>query len=881
MNWWRRLTKRGQAEAQLEKELLYHLDLHAANLIASGTHPDEARRQARLALGGPEQVKEKCRDARGTRWLEDFWHDIRYAVRALRQRPGFAAVALSTLALGVGATTVMFSLVDGVLLKPLSYPEPARLLGIEEQTNWSTQWGNTWAFSYPNYLDARDAARSLDIAAWRYNGGTITNSAKPEYVDAFEVSSNLFRVLGVSLLQGRAFRPDEDLPGAQPVAIISYALWQRRYAGNLSALGTALTFEGKPYTIVGIARPRFHIGDDDGDVYTPIGQETRAFMSNRESHPGIAGVARLQPGATFARAQTELSIIAQRLEEQFPKSNRGRAFTARRFHIDVSQVQSTLWLLLGAVALVLLIACANIAGLLLARAVSRERELAMRVALGASRGRVIRQCLTESGVLGLLGGALGVLLAAAATHPFIVFWPGDLPRAEEITLDWRVLLFALATSLLCGVLFGIAPALRAPARQLEVTLRAGARNVIRGRSPLHSAFVVAEIALALVLLVSAGMLGRTLLHLSSLNPGVNVRNILTSRMALSPSTLEQPGRTRAAWQDILDRARRVPGVDSVTLVDTVPMREGNNQIGYWTTPAEPPPDRQPLVLATSVTPDYLRVMGIALRKGRFFTDRDVMGNESVAVIDEVMAQRAFPSQDPIGKHVWIGLGVDPRRVIGVVAHVRYWGPAADDTAQVRSQLYYPFAQVPDNSVRRWSELMSIAVRTNVPPLSLAEPLRRQLRGATGDQVLYETHTMEQLVAAKLSRQRFLLLLFGIFASLALLLASIGIYGILAYLTSQRVPEIGVRVALGAGRGQVLWLVLRQSLAMVLAGAGIGIVVASAAARALTRLVEGMQPAQAVTFAAVLPVLIGAALIASFLPARRASRIDPMIALRQE
>jgi predicted permease len=398
---------------------------------------------------------------------------------------------------------------------------------------------------------------------------------------------------------------------------------------------------------------------------------------------------------------------------------------------------------------------------------------------------------------------------------------------------------------------------------------------------LHGSFVESEIALAVVLLVAAGMLGRTLLHLSSLDPGVNIHNVLITRMALSPATLAEPAKIRAAWDDILARARAVPGVERIAMVDTVPLREGNNQIGYWTTPAEPPENQQPIALATSVTPDYLKVMGIRLLQGRFFDDRDHIGNEPVVVIDDVMASQAFHARDALGQHLWIGMGTDPLRVVGVVRHVRYWGLAGDDRAQVRAQLYYPSAQVPDGLLRRWSELMSIAVRTGVPPLNAVASLRRAVRGATGDQVLYEVRTMDQLSSSTLAQQRFLLLLFGVFAGLALLLACIGIYGVLAYLTGQRVPEMGVRMALGASAGEVMWLVMRQSLAMILGGVAVGVAAAMAAGRLLERLVTGMQPTEPGTFAMMVAVLLAAALCASFLPARRAGRIDPMRALRQE
>jgi predicted permease len=389
-------------------------------------------------------------------------------------------------------------------------------------------------------------------------------------------------------------------------------------------------------------------------------------------------------------------------------------------------------------------------------------------------------------------------------------------------------------------------------------------------------------ALAVVLLVAAGILGRTLLRLSSLQPGLDVRNVLVTRMALSPGTLANPGQIRAAWKDVLERGRGVPGVQSVAMVDTVPMREGNNQLGYWTTADVPPENKQPVTLATSVTPDYLNVMGIPLLKGRFFHDYDRMESEPVIVIDDVLAQHAFGGQEAVGKRLWVpDMGPKPVRVVGVVSHVRHWGLAGDDQSQVRAQFYYPFAQVPDSLLRRWSELMSLAVRTNVAPLSVVEPLRQAVRGATNDQVLYEVRTMEQLANDSIARQRFLLLLFGIFAGFALLLACIGIYGVLAYLTSQRVPEIGVRMALGATAHDVMRMVLRQSLGMIFLGVGIGTAVALAAARVLRGLVEGMQPTEVSAFAIVIPLLVTAALAASFVPARRASRVDPLSALRQE
>jgi predicted permease len=890
-SWLQAILHRSRVESEMETELRFHIETYAEDLIRIGIPREEAMRRARVEFGGLGQVKEECREARGTRWLQDLLQDFRYAIRMLAQKPGFAAVILLTLALGTGATTVMFTVVNGVLLKPLPYSDPSRLVALQEKTDWKTSQGDLWAFAYPNYLDCKRESRFLDIAAWSYSGGTVRGDRGAEYVDGFEISSELFSVLGVAPSRGRAFLPEEDKLGASPVAIISNGLWQRLFAANPAAIGMPLVFEGKSYSIVGIMPPAFRLNEDSGDVFTLLGQDSSPAMQNRGIHPGINVVARLRPRVRISEARSELALIGGHLAVEYPTSNKGRGFIADPLRPDVGDAGSTLWLLFGAVSLVLLIACANVASLLLARAVSRDREFAMRVALGASRSRVVRQCLTESALLGLSGGLFGVLLAAFGIGPFLAFWPGSMPRVDEVYLDWRVLLFAAGISLVSGLLFGLAPALRIPSQKLEHTLRTGGRTVAGSSRRLHASFVVSEIALAVVLLVAAGMLGRTLLRLSSLNPGVDSRNVLVTRTALSPATLANPAQIRAAWREILDDARAVPGVQSVAVVDTFPMRQGYNEVGYSTTSSLPPSGEIPLALATSVSPDYRDVMGIPLLKGRFFDDQDRLGNELVVVIDDVFAQHAFGGEDPIGRQLWIpGSGSpfsvgteapDVVRVVGVVGHVRHWGLATDDQAQVRAQFYYPFAQVPDALMHRWSELMSIAVRTRVAPMSLLPSLRQAVRGSTGDQVLYEVRTLDQLVSNSLARQRSLMMLFGIFAGLALMLACIGIYGVLAYLTGQRIPEIGVRIALGATPRDVIWLVLRQSLGMIGVGVALGLIAALAAGRVLVHLVDGVRPTELSTFAITVLLLAAAALLASLLPALRASRVDPMTALRQE
>ena len=886
MSLWSRVANAFRS-ARVNREIDEELAAHVAEAMASGRDAAEARR----ALGSPLRHREESRDARLVGWMADFTQDLRYALRTLGRRPGFAAVALLTLALGSGATTVMFTVINGVLLRPLPYTQPGRLVTLQEKTEQATHYGNLWAFAYPNFQDCKRESKSLDLAAWRYNVGTASVNGEAEYASGRQISADLFSVLGVPVAQGRDFLPEEDRLGAEPVIILGHSFWLRRFGGNPAAIGKPVILDGKSFIVVGIAPANFRLDGEEPDEFTPLGQDNSPSLQRRDRHPGISAVARLRPGATLKGARAELGLIAHHLAEQYPDANAGRSFVADPLRPEVGDVGPTLWLLLGAVSLVLLIACANVASLLLARAISRERELAMRVALGAGRIRLVRQGLTESAVLGVFGGTLGVLIAGLGVRPFVGFWPGSLPRAEEIQLDWRVLAFAVGISLLSGLLFGLAPALRAPTKDVEQILRAGARNLVGSSRRLHSGFVIAEIALAVVLLVAAGMLGRTMLRLSSLDPGLNVRNVLVTRMALAPGIVINPGQIRAAWQDVLARARRVPGVESVAIVDTVPMREGYNEVGYWPSPSLPPEGEQPMALATNVTPDYLKVMQIPLLNGRFFDEHDRRDSEPVVVIDDALAKKAFGDKEAVGQRLWLpdsespfstgAGGTDAVRVVGVMGHVRHWGLAGDDQAQVRAQFYYPFAQVPDPLLRRWSELMSIAVRTTISPMNVLGPLRREVRGATGDQVLYGVQTMEQLVSDSLARQRFLLLLFSVFAGLALLLACIGIYGVLAYLTTQRVAEIGVRMTLGAGTSEVMWLVLRQSLGMILGGVVVGAAAALAAGRVLQHLVEGMQPMEASAFAVTIPVLVLAALFASYLPARRASRIDPTSALRQQ
>jgi predicted permease len=871
----RRFFRRNKQDRDLAEEIRSHITHEIDDNIARGASEVEATRQAHLKFGNPQRVREEVWKWNTVELLDSVARDLRFTIRAFRRRPGFVVIALVTLALGIGTTTAMFTVVDGVLLRSLPYPDPQQLVTLHVATE---KHGDQWGFANLDFLDCQRASRSLDIAAWTYSGGTAGGPGHTEYLSGRQISPELFAVLGIPLTHGRSFLPEENVPGSAPVIIISHNLWHNRYAENPDAIGKKLVFDRKDYTIVGIAPAGFQL-DGLADTFVPLGQNTEPRMQVRES-AFLHVVARLHPGMALPTAQAQLAEIARNLQKQYPASNGGRHFLAQPLRRElVAHVQSTLWLLLSAVGLLLVIACANVASLLLSRAVAREREFAVRVALGAGRRRLVRQCLTESVVLGLGGGTLGILLAMVGIRPLLAFWPGSLPRAEEIHLNWQVLLFALAVSLLSGLLFGLAPALRSPSREIEKSLRAGSRT-IAGSSRLHHLFVASEIALAVVLLVCAGMLGRTLLITSYLDPGLNTHNVLISRLAFSPAALTNPTQTRAAWHQVLDSARRVPGVRSAALSDTVPMREVMNEFGYWTSPAPPPQNQIPLALTTNVTPDYFKVMGIALLEGRFINDQDGNSDLPVVVIDEVLAQHAFPGLDPVGKPLWVG-PLGQTQVVGVVGHVRQWGLAGDDQADVRDQIYYPLAYMPDRLLRLYSSILSLSVRTEVAPSNVVQPLRHGLHGSAPDPVLYQVRTMEELASASLARQRFLVFLFAVFSGLALLLACIGTYGVLAYLTSQRIPEIGVRMALGATGSDVIWLVLRQSLAMILAGVALGTLGALGAGRVLLHLVEGMRPTDPLTVIIMTSLLVVAALLASVVPARRASRLDAVHALRDD
>ncbi|HXE05160.1 MAG TPA: ABC transporter permease, partial [Bryobacteraceae bacterium] len=764
---------------------------------------------------------------------------------------------------------------NGVILRALPYPDPGRLTAVTEVVKASRY---ELTFSYPDFLDcARENPAFQSLAAYRNSGANLTAPGNPEYISLRQVSTAFFPILGVKPLLGRTFSAEEDRPGAAPAAMIGYSLWRQRFGGRADAIGSRLVLNGKSYTVLGVLPQSFQFLEDR-QIFTAIGADLGAIMSGGDLHPGIQAIGRLKPGVTFEQASSEMDLIGDRLAREYPKTDAGRTIAAKPLKQGiVGDVRPTLLLLAGAVGLVLLIACANVANLFLARSLSRTREFAIRTALGAGRRRLIRQLLTESILLSLAGGAAGFALAAAGTHWALALLPDWLPRADEISLDLRVLLFTLAASVFTGIVFGLAPTIRR--RESERGLQVGARGTARGVLRLQSGFVIAEIALALVLLAGAGLMMRTILRLWSVNPGFDTHRLLVMTVGLSPKVAHDPQLIRTAWREILERVQRTPGVQAAAVDTLVPLR-GESEIAYWTGPATEPPKNAPIAIPYTPTPDYLGTMKIPLLRGRFFTTQDRLGTDPVAVVDELFAKRVFPGQEAVGSKLslqWLG----PVRVVGVVGHIKNESIDEDPYAKGHESVYVPFSQIPDPFMPQTLSGMGLLVRTSVNPTAMMEAVKRSVLGPSRDQPVRDMETMEQMIGESLARRRAMLWMLAIFAGVALLLAAIGIYGVISYSMNRRVQEIGVRMALGAQPGQVLRLIVAQGMRMAIAGVVLGAVASAALMRLMTNLLYGISPADPLTFSAVVSTLLLVSLAAVYIPARRAARVDPMLALRHE
>ncbi|MGC2672847.1 MAG: ABC transporter permease [Candidatus Acidiferrum sp.] len=812
--------------------------------------------------------------------MTSFWQDVRYGLRVLLKNPGFTAIAVLTLALGIGANTALFSVVNGVLLNPLPFPNPDRLVAVYSKT----QQFHESSISYPNFLDwVRDNHSFSKLGAFRSEDYNMTGEGEPERLHGHMISADFFPALGINPLLGRNILPDEDRADAAPVAVIGDGLWKRKFGLSRDVLGKRITLNGKAYTVIGVA-PGQITDLSPSDVYVPVGQWTDPTFLNRGISMGMNAIGRLKPGVSFEQASADMDSVGANLAAAYPETNKDSGVTLVPLKTDVvGNVRGILLVLLGAVSFVLLIACANVANLLLARSTGRSREFAIRSALGASPGRVIRQLLTESVMLGMAGGALGLLMAKWGTRAILAALPKTLPRTEEIGIDGHVLFFTLGISVLTGIVFGLVPALKTLRPDMHETLKEGGRGSSGARHRTQSVFVAVEMAMAVVLLIGAGLMIRSLAALWSIDPGFNPRNVLDFSISSTPSPGSIAEQLRTKFRETLRQIQNVPGVEGVSLVEgALPMR-GDSEVPFWVEGRPKPETEQamPFALFYIVTPKYQDVMRIPIQRGRAFTDRDDEHAPMVMLIDADFARTYFPKEDPIGKRINLALLDVQAEVVGVVGHVEHWGLGSKKHQNLQAQIYLPLWQTPD---RFWPLLASggdYVVRTEGKPMGVVNAIRKAAEGVDASAVLYGVRPMGDVVANSIATQRLAMMLLSVFSTLALLLSAIGIYGVISYLAGQRTHEIGVRMALGASSADVLRMVLGEGMRITLVGVGIGLVAALGLTRLITKIIYGVGATDPITFGGVAILLTGVALLACYIPARRAMRVDPIVALRYE
>jgi predicted permease len=822
--------------------------------------------------------------------------DLRYAIRILIKSPGFAIIAILTLGLGIGANTALFSIINGVLLNPLPYPHSNEVVYVA-----GTAPGFTDAsISYPDFQDwVRDNHSFSSLAAYGETSFDLVGQGEPQRVSAMQVSATLFPTLGISPILGRKFSPNEDVPNGPPAVILSGGLWKAKFGSAPDIVGKSLNLDGKDYTVVGVLPQNFYFCCDSfnfrlSDVYVPIGADTNPWMRNRKLHPGIRAVGRLKQGVTLEQARADMDREANNLATTYPAADRGAGIVVTPLKQEmVKNIQPFLLVLLAAVGFVLLIACVNVANLLLARSSGRAREFAIRTALGASRGRVICQLLTESVLLALAGGALGLLLAAWGTNAALAIVPTTLPRAGDIRIDPHVLLFTLVISLAAGILFGLAPALKTSQPDLHETLKEGGRGASGARYRTQGVFVVVEMALAVVLLVGAGLTIRTLISLWSVNPGFDPHNVLSFNVGFPPAiTSSNVTEIRAALRQVTDKIAAVPGVTSVSLMNGAIPLSNESDLEFWLDGQPKPPNENAMNQAIwyIVGPGYLKTMKIPLLRGRFLTAQDDANSPAVCVIDEDLARKYFGNQDPIGKRIDFDIIYKQLQIVGVVGHVKQFGLGENSSSPITAQFYAPSLQIPDAETKTFASSAGYIVRTQGSPEAFVGAIRSTVQQFNSQAVIYRTDTMDHTVSRSLSSQRFAMILLSIFAVLALILASIGIYGVISYIASQRTHEIGIRIALGAQRRDVLKIVLGQGAGLAIIGVVIGLVAAAGLTQLMTamsssvsapKILYGVSAVDPLTFIGVAVLLTLVALAACYIPARRAMRVDPIVALRYE
>lgn len=813
--------------------------------------------------------------------LEGLWLDLRYGLRSLLKTPAFSGVVLFTLALGIGANTALFSVINGVLLNPLPFPQPEQLVTLHQ----SKPNFDTGAMPYPNFRDLQKQNQTFSaIALSRATGFSLIGAGEAERVTGRWVTADFFSVLGITPALGRTFSAGEDEPGAGPVVLISYDLWQRKFGAAADVLGKGITLDDKSYSIVGVIPANFSLVGKV-DVFVPIGQWGTPALNNRGVALGLHGIGRMKPGVTLQQAQADLNRVMQDLAVLYPDTNRnnGAKIVSLRERL-VGGIESNLWMLLGAVGCVLLIACVNVSNLLLARSTRKTREFAVRAALGAGQWRLLRQSMVESLLLALAGGGIGLLIAGLGTQVALRALPTTLPRAEEVALDLRVLFFTLAISLITGVLAGLAPAIKSAQWGLSETLKDGGRGASTGRGRAQAIFVTVEMALALILLIGAGLMIRSLSAIWNVDPGFRADNVLTFGLSLPPSVREAgPNALRNSLRELSQNIGSTPGVQAVSFSNAGIPILSEDDLFFWLADQPKPASQSEMNMALiyRVEPDYLTVMRIPLKQGRFFTAQDDERSTPVVVIDEVFARKYFANENPVGKRIQL-IGIDePFEIVGVVGHVEQWGLDADGSS-LQAQLYQPFRQLPDDQLPLG---VTVVMRTDGAAGEAGaanfDALRGVVRSQNSQNVIFRPQTMNEVIAGTLAARRFSMILLNAFAAVALLLATVGLYGVISYLVGQRTHELGIRIALGAQRITVLRLVLAQGMKMALSGVVLGLVSALLLTRLLANMVFGVSTTDPLTFAGISLLLTIVALLACFVPALRATRVDPLVALRYE